>query len=203
VIAGTTSTACARSASHERLTVELARVGGEAGPDPDPSSRPATAGCWRAEAAPEVIGAINLLGCAEGAWISASCAMTSSGLTLATFHSGARVSRGLMDRTTKILLALIAGGLWANALPHLLGRANAQQGDVCLGVGDCLTSIDGWTAQSSHYLGSIAADMRVLVAAAQASKAHPEPTAPVRPRVTPAPSPAPAKPAGPCISGGC
>lgn len=31
-----------------------------------------------------------------------------------------------MDRTTKFLLGTIAAGLWANALPHLTGRASAQ-----------------------------------------------------------------------------
>jgi hypothetical protein len=110
-----------------------------------------------------------------------------------------------MDRTTKILLAMIAGGLWANAWPHLTSRASAQQGDVCLGANDCLQSIDGWTAQSAHYLSSIAADVKALAASAQATKAHQaEPAAvPVRPRAAPAPSPAPAKPAGPCISGAC
>jgi hypothetical protein len=46
-----------------------------------------------------------------------------------------------MDRTTKLLLLLIAGGLWANAWPHLIGRASAQQGDVCLNVGDCLQTL--------------------------------------------------------------
>jgi hypothetical protein len=42
-----------------------------------------------------------------------------------------------MDKTTKALLALIAGGLWANAWPHFAGRANAQ--DVAwLAGSDCL-----------------------------------------------------------------
>ena len=125
--------------------------------------------------------------------------MTGTGLSLATFRAGGNI----VDRTTKFLLALIAAGLWANALPHLTGRASAQsgvQGDICLTSGDCLQSINGWAANASHYLGSIAADVKVLLAKAQENKAHIEPAAPVKPRV--APAPAPAKPS-PCISGGC
>jgi hypothetical protein len=109
-----------------------------------------------------------------------------------------------MDRTTKVLLALIAAGLWANALPHLTGQVSAQsrtQSDTCLTPGDCLESINAWAANAGYYLGSIAADMKVLVAKAQENKAHVEPAAPVKPRATPAP-PAPAKPS-PCISGVC
>jgi hypothetical protein len=106
-----------------------------------------------------------------------------------------------MDKTTKILLALIAAGLWANAWPQITRQAGAQQGDVCIGAGDCLTSIDGWTAQSAHYLSSIAADVKLLVAAA--NKPRPEAPAPVAARPKPAPAPPAPKPAGPCISGGC
>jgi hypothetical protein len=61
-----------------------------------------------------------------------------------------------MDRTTKALLALIAGGLWANAVgPHIAGQASAQshpQGDVCLTAGECLQSINGWISDSDRHL---------------------------------------------------
>jgi hypothetical protein len=106
----------------------------------------------------------------------------------------------MMDRTTKILLALIAGGLWANAWPHLTGRASAQNsGDICVNALDCLQAISGWTAHSAHLLSPIAADMKLLVAKAQEIKAPVEPAAPIKPRATPAP-PITAK-TNPCISG--
>jgi hypothetical protein len=109
-----------------------------------------------------------------------------------------------VDRTTKFLLLLIGGGLWANAWPHLTGRASAQQSDICLNVGDCLASIDGWAAQTSHYLASIASDMKLLVAVAQSNKPQPhvEPVAPVKPKAAPASAPLAAKPS-PCLTGAC
>jgi hypothetical protein len=105
----------------------------------------------------------------------------------------------MMDGTTKILLALIAGGLWANAWPHLTGRASAQDaGDICISELDCLRAINGWTADSAHLLIPIAADMKFLVAKAQEIKAPVEPATRINPRATPAP-PVRAK-ANPCIS---
>jgi hypothetical protein len=118
-----------------------------------------------------------------------------------------------MDRTTKILLAVIASGLWANALPLLAGgRASAQAtGDVCLNAGDCLQAIDGWVADSDHLLTSIAADMKTLLVEVNELK-RPEsaaPVAPVRPKPAPAPLAPAAKPPAPaakpslCLTGAC
>jgi hypothetical protein len=112
-----------------------------------------------------------------------------------------------VDKTTKLLLLLIAAGLWVNALPNLAGRASAQshaQSDVCLGTNECLASINGWISDADRHLQTMASDLHWLITAMQDFERHrasqpPPAPAPVRPR-PPAPPP---RPSGPCLTGAC
>ena len=52
------------------------------------------------------------------------------------------------DRTTKVMLALIAAGLWLNALPHLVGTATAEGYSYQLdGISGHLSNIENHLSQ--------------------------------------------------------